>query len=70
MILPTIHLNGTSGQTLLASYGDARYQVHLGVIALEHDLEFNQRDYYPQGPESWKQAQAEMAARLQKLRDV
>ena len=53
--LPTIHLNGTGAKSLLADYEAARdalmnFREKFGAI------EFNSRDYYVDGPESWEEA--------------
>ena len=48
MMLPTIHMNGTSGHALLEGYCDAISAVHAALDALARAAP-NGRDYYPQG---------------------
>ena len=48
MIYPTIHTNGTSPEMLRRGYEDARLAVVKAIQALDA-IEFNARDYYPQG---------------------
>lgn len=69
MILPTIHLNGTSPQMLLDGYLDARSAILDACSKLEH-VEFNGRDYYPQGPDAFRTARDEHRARLSALMSV
>jgi hypothetical protein len=69
MILPTIHLNGSSPVRLQEGYMTAHEKVLDAIRALK-DIEFNGRDYYPQGPDAWRQAAAEFAPRLQALTKV
>lgn len=53
--LPTIHLNGTSGKALLAGY-EAAYDALHAFHNVMGKIEFNSRDYYVDGPESWEAA--------------
>jgi len=68
-ITPTVHLNGTSRESLL-------YQVQGAVGALDratHALAEawpHGRDYYPQGPEALKAAEAQFAEWSTQLRAV
>ena len=69
MTYPTIHTNGTGAQMLLDGYtaaANACYVAEQAIIAIE----FNGRDYYPQGPDAWKQASTEYAERLAKIHAV
>lgn len=66
MILPTIHTNGTSPEMLRRGYEDARLAVEAAIRAM-HAIEFNGRDYYPQGPDAWKRASREHGLRLDAL---
>jgi hypothetical protein len=50
MIFPTIHTNGTSRERLLDGYSAARAKVRAAITALESELKFNGRDYYPKAP--------------------
>lgn len=66
MILPTVHLNGTSRDDLV--------EQRLGVIRALCDVEKalqaawpHGRDYYPQGPDALNRAQQEWADRLDVL---
>lgn len=69
MILPTIHLNGTSAEMLLEGYLDANRAV-LDAADVLRKIEFNARDYYPQGMEAWDKAVEEMRERHLKLKSV
>ena len=66
MILPTIHLNGTSPEMLKKDYLKT-----WGILGEARDalqaVEFNGRDYYPQGPEAWAQARAEHRDRFARI---
>ena len=53
--LPTIHLNGTSAQTLAEDYSNARIAVHKAYEALQK-VEFHSRDYLKPG--EWQVALA------------
>jgi hypothetical protein len=67
--LPTIHLNGTGAKSLLAGYDqayDAVRALHYRMSAIE----FNSRDYYVDGPESWEAACDAMVAINQKIKDI
>lgn len=69
MILPTIHMNGTSAEELRKGYLEAWRAINAAREEMGK-IEFNARDYYPQGHEAWKQARAEHEARLRKLTDT
>ena len=67
--LPTIHLNGTGGKSLLTDYESARdafieFREKFGAI------EFNSRDYYVDGPESWEEATDARIEINEMLRDI
>ena len=64
--LPTLHTNGTSSRMLLDGYIEASLAIQSAVEALSK-VEFNGRDYYPQGDGAWKQAVEEHAARFEAL---
>jgi hypothetical protein len=66
MMLPTIHMNGTSGRALLEGYCDAISAVHGALEALARAAP-NGRDYYPQGPDACATADSEHDARKQAL---
>ena len=68
-ILPTVHLNGTGLKTLKESYDrvdDALYELQQAW----GEVEFNARDYYPQGPEAWDQATKERGQHSKALLDL
>jgi len=54
-ILPTIHINGSSAESLTKDYSHARRAVQEASIALM-SVDFNARDYYVQGPSAWTEA--------------
>lgn len=71
MTLPTIHSNGTSVQTLIDGY-DAIDEALYRLTLKWNEVEFNARDYYPQGPEAWEDAMKERqkhSANLKALQD-
>lgn len=69
MMTPTIHMNGTSPQALMAEL-----EVAHGALAAAHDalrqVTVHGRDYYPQGPNAYAQARHEMDARLEAIARV
>ena len=67
--LPTIHLNGTGAKSLLAGYDQAYDALHAFQNAMR-EIEFNARDYYVDGPESWEAACDARVAINQKLKDI
>jgi hypothetical protein len=73
MRFPQIHLNGTSGATLLAEYQHAIFTLGSAISALEA-VTVHGRDYYVQntatGPDASVQAMNEHRARLNQLRGV
>lgn len=69
MIFPTVHLNGTSKDEMIDRLSDAGSAVHKAIDALI-DARPNARDYYPQGPDAFAQADREHNERLTKLRAV
>ena len=66
LALPTIHLNGTGPDTLMDSYDTASLALSDAALALRR-VELNARDYYVQGPDAFRRAQEEHAARLDRL---
>lgn len=69
--LPTIHLNGTGAKSLRDEYRNVRLAAKDTAHALAHAT-CNARDFYPQGPEAFQQAQAdrrEMFRLLQLVED-
>lgn len=62
--LPVLHPNGTSAESLAAGYEAARDKVRIAIRALAEAtdafqaIEFNLRDYYPDGQEAFDAARA------------
>ena len=68
MTLPTIHSNGTSVQTLIDGY-DAIDEALYRLDIKWGEVEFNARDYYPQGPDAYMQAAGERLMQTVKLKE-
>ena len=69
MMVPTIHLNGTSREALLEQVCNAGHAARILADALS-EMAPNGRDYYPQGDHAYPQARAEHDARLNALTAV
>jgi hypothetical protein len=69
MMLPTIHMNGTSARALRWGYCEAISAIQTALEALACAAP-NGRDYYPQGPDACVTANAEHDARKQALMKV
>jgi hypothetical protein len=69
MILPSIHINGTSRGDLFDRYMDAMMAVEAAIDAVAKTWPHG-RDYYPQGDDALQQAQAEHQDRLKRLHAV
>lgn len=69
VVAPTVHLNGTGKGMLMTGYSKARHGVMEAMEQIQQ-IEFNARDYYPQGDWAWDQACSEMKARLLSLQQV
>lgn len=69
MIFPTIHLNGTSAESLIDDLMKAYSAIERATDALRRATP-NGRDYYPQGAEAINVARDEHVSRLRRLRDV
>lgn len=69
MILPTIHLNGTSKNNLFDGYVTALLAVEAAIDAVAQAAPHG-RDYYPQGDHALRQAQAEHQDRLRRLNAI
>jgi hypothetical protein len=67
--LPTIHLNGTSRETLAEGY-DAAEDALYDLIQAFGGIEFNARDYYVQGPTAWTAAVEARQEINRKIRDI
>jgi hypothetical protein len=66
VILPTIHMNGTSRASLLGDLIAAIDALRLAGEAVGRTVP-NGRDYYPQGAEAFRQAQE---AHAKRARDI
>jgi hypothetical protein len=69
MTLPTVHLNGTSGDDLLLANREARRAVRVAYDALRETAPHG-RDYYPQGDDAIQHAVDEYRSRLAALQGV
>jgi hypothetical protein len=69
MLIPTVHLNGSSGDVLRDQYTDAAQSVRQAIDKL-CDAAPNARDYYVQGPDAALAAQREHEARVTALKRV
>ena len=69
MMIPSIHLNGTSRDELVEQLIKAARSLRLAIEALGEATP-NGRDYYVQGPSALHQARGEHRVRLGKLQDV
>jgi hypothetical protein len=69
MILPTIHMNGTSRAELVRGHEAVDDALHTLIDALG-GVEFNPRDYYPQGPDAWSAARDQHTAVYAKIREI
>lgn len=68
-ILPTIHSNGTKAEDLRDGYIEMFHAAQAVRDAFQK-VEFNARDYYPQGPEAFSKAQKEMTGVLKSVQDA
>ena len=66
MTTPTIHLNGTSAKALQDGYEKANVALGEAMAAVVETAP-NARDYYVQGPDAYRTAQAEHDARMAAL---
>ena len=70
MTPPTIHINGTSRDSLLEGYGDAYHAMHQAREAVQNTAP-NARDYYVNpDPSAYTAATAEHYARLKVINGV
>jgi hypothetical protein len=70
MTTPTVHLNGTSRESLLEGYCDAGRAVNDAIKALQ-DAAPNDRDYYIQkDKDAFRNAVAEHMDRIERLINV
>jgi hypothetical protein len=64
--VPTIHLNGTSKQSLIDALCEASNKLNDAYEAMKQTAP-NGRDYYPQGPDALRAATDEHMDRLRRL---
>lgn len=69
MTLPTIHLNGTSVESLLEDNDKAYRALDLALSAMRQSAP-NGRDYYPQSPSAINSAIDEHQERMRKVYEV
>lgn len=69
LAVPTVHLNGTSKDQLLAQLCDAGDALRSAITALANASP-NARDYYPQGNSACRLAADQHASRMQRLESV
>lgn len=69
MRVPTIHVNGTSGEHLRVEWGTIAAQAMLLREMLEK-APVNARDYYPQGPNAYDGAYKELLSMVYAVRNV
>ncbi len=69
LAIPSIHLNGTSAETLLS---ETKHTLQAVSRAIEALCLFppNARDYYVQGPEAFLVAHQQYEVRLEKLKSI
>ena len=68
-MIPTLHMNGTSGADLLDQNTNAWEAVRAAIDAL-YAAAPNARDYYVKGPEAFSSAQRDHQTRLSTLTGV
>ncbi len=69
IVLPTVHLNGTSRGALIDE-NDAAYDALRAAVRALEEAGPNARDYYVQGDGAFTKAVAQHVARLTALRSV
>lgn len=69
LAIPTIHLNGTSRETLIEQLCDAVHALHEAGRKLAAAAP-NGRDYYPAGAGAINVAMDQHEARMKKLREI
>jgi hypothetical protein len=69
LIVPTVHLNGTSKDELIAQLDAALDALSVAQAALLRAAP-NARDYYVQGVSAYARADAEHVSRMQRLNSV
>lgn len=69
MMIPTIHINGTSKEALSEALCEAYAALEQAGRKLAATYP-NGRDYYPQGPDAISAAMREHETRMRKLREI
>ena len=69
LMIPTVHLNGTSQRDLLEQLSDANHALHEAGRKLAAACP-NGRDYYPQGVDAILLAMTQHELRMRKLREI
>ena len=69
LTLPSIHLNGTGRRMLTEDYTAAYHALQAAFRAFQ-SIEFNARDYYPQGADAFARARTQRDIQLQHLAGV
>lgn len=69
MIIPTVHINGTGREALVAQQS-AAYQALLQALSDMREATPHGRDYYVQQPDGLRQAQLEHDSRMQRVQAV
>jgi flavin-binding protein dodecin len=68
-VFPTVHLNGTSKESLMSQYSNASKALRKAYDAMQ-EIEVHDRDYYVQGDNAGSDARKEHTRRLKALSDV
>lgn len=69
MMKPTLHLNGTSANSLYEGYIEAWKAIHAAIDHLAAAAPHG-RDYYPQGPDAYDEARKEHNKRMNALQSM
>lgn len=69
VMLPLVHLNGTSRDALVEMYDKADRALRDALYALD-DASPNARDYYPYGDKSFKDAADQHIDRIRRVKSV
>jgi len=69
LMVPTVHLNGTSKEALLSEYVTAMNAVQDAIDALKK-VTVHGRDYYPQGDRAINDAMLQRARQFEHLEEV
>lgn len=69
MMIPTVHLNGTSSERLVEHLCEASQAIAAAYEKLRQCAP-NGRDFYPQGPHAMQAATLEHLSRLRRLDEV